>query len=113
VFGPVWSVLYLSMAVAAWLVYRRLGPDGSRPLLTLYVVQLAANALWTWLFFAWRMGAVALAEVILLWLLVSFTTYSFWRARRAAGLLLLPYWMWVTFATALTAAVWRLNPGLL
>lgn len=114
VFGPVWSALYLSMAVAAWLVWRQ--PHGGRPrsaALGLFAVQLGANALWSWLFFAWRLGAVAFAEVVLLWLLVVCTVVAFWRVRPAAGLLLVPYGLWVSFATALTFAVWRGNPGLL
>lgn len=113
VFGPVWTVLYLCMAVAAWQVYRKRGPEASGPLMALYVIQLIFNGLWTWLFFAWRMGAAALGEIIVLWLLVGLTTFTFWTARRSAGLLVLPYWAWVTFATALTAALWRLNPGVL
>lgn len=109
-FGPVWTLLYVMMAIAAWLVYLTRGPSGSRPLLTLYIIQLVVNALWTWIFFAWRMGAVALAEIILLWCLVGLTTVTFWKVRKAAGVLLVPYWLWVSFATALTFAVWRLNP---
>jgi tryptophan-rich sensory protein len=113
VFGPIWGVLYTLMIAGAWQVYRVRGFEGARPLLLLYLIQLSANALWTWLFFAWRLGAVALAEVILLWFLVGLTTFTFWSVRRSAGALLLPYWIWVTFATALTQAMWRLNPALL
>ena len=71
------------------------------------------NALWTWLFFRWHLGWVALAEIVVLWALLLFTTAAFWRARRLAGALLLPYLAWVTFAAALTYAVWRRNLGLL
>ncbi len=112
-FGPVWTVLYLMMAIAAWLVWRERGRAGARTALSLWVVQLAANALWSWLFFAWRRGALAFGEVLLLWVLVALTLVAFWRIRPLAGMLLLPYLLWVGFATALTFAVWRLNPGLL
>ena len=113
VFGPVWTALYALMAVAAWLVWRARGFAGARTALTLFVVQLAANALWTWLFFAWRQGGLAFAEVLLLWGLVAATTVAFGRIHRPAALLLVPYLLWVTFATALTFAIWRLNPGTL
>ena len=112
-FGPVWTVLYLMMAVAAWLVWREHGRVGARTALSLWVVQLAANALWSWLFFAWRRGALAFGEVLLLCVLVALTLVAFWRIRPLAGMLLLPYLLCVGFATALTFAVWRLNPGLL
>jgi tryptophan-rich sensory protein len=113
VFGPVWTVLYILMAVAAWLVWRRGGPAAAKVPLALYLFQLALNALWTWLFFRWRLGGWALLEIIVLWLVLLFTVVRFWRVRAAAGALLLPYWAWVTFATALTAATWQRNPGLL
>ena len=110
VFGPVWSVLYVLMALAAWLVVRTLGWPGARPAITLYVAQLALNALWPWIFFQWRLGGVALAEILVLWMLLLLTVLAFWRARRLAGVLLLPYLAWVSFATALTWAVWQRNP---
>ena len=81
--------------------------------LTLFIVQLGVNALWSWLFFAWRQGAFATAEVLLLWFLIVATIIVFWRISAIAGALLIPYLAWVTFASALTFSVWRLNPGLL
>lgn len=111
VFGPVWTLLYLSMAVAAWLVWRQ--PHRSRAALALFVVQLAANALWSWLFFAWHLGAWAFAEVVLLLVLIGATVAAFWRVDRRAAALMLPYLGWVAFASALTWAVWQANPGLL
>jgi tryptophan-rich sensory protein len=101
------------MGVAAWLVWRARGWSGARTPLTLFVVQLAANALWSWLFFGWRLGGPALAEVLVLWALIAVTLVRFWRIRPAAGALLVPYLAWVSFASALTWAVWRLNPTLL
>lgn len=113
VFGPVWSALYALMAVSVWLVWRLRGFTGARIALSLFVVQLAANALWSWLFFAWRQGALAVAEVVILWCLVAATVVAFQRIRVSAAVLLYPYLAWCTFAAALTFAVWRLNPGLL
>jgi translocator protein len=112
-FGPVWSALYALMAVSAWLVWRDRGFGGARPALVLFVVQLAANALWTWLFFAWRQGGLAFAEVLLLWALIVATIVAFHRIRALAAVLLYPYLAWTTFASALTFTVWSLNPGLL
>ncbi len=111
VFGPVWTVLYLLMAIAAWLVWRERGFRGATGALTLFIAQLAANALWTWIFFAWQRGGLALLESALLWLLVAATMVAFWRWHRLAALLLLPYLVWVGFATALTHALWQMNPG--
>jgi len=113
VFGPVWTLLYLLMGIAAWMVWRLRGFSTAPRTLTLYLAQLAANALWSWLFFGWHLGAAAFYEVIVLWLLVVATVVTFWRARRVAGVLLLPYLAWVTFASALTFAVWQRNPALL
>jgi translocator protein len=81
--------------------------------LSLFLVQLAANALWSWLFFAWRQGGLAFAEVLLLWCLIVATVAAFWRVSRTAAVLLLPYLAWVTYASALTFEVWRRNPALL
>ena len=112
-FAPVWTVLYVLMGVAAWLVWRVHGFKEARVALVLFIIQLGANALWTWLFFVWQWGALAFAEVILLWCLIAATAASFRRFSAAAAALLLPYLAWVTFASALTFATWRLNPNLL
>lgn len=112
-FGPVWSTLYLLMAIAAWVVWRARGFAGARVALTLFIVQLAANALWSWLFFAWRLGALAFAEVVLLLALLVATIVAFHRVRTFAAVLLYPYVAWTAFATALTFAIWRANPTLL
>ncbi len=110
-FGPVWSVLYTLMGVAAWLVWKRAGLAGAREALILFVIQLVANALWSWLFFAWHIGAAAFAEVLVLWLLIVATIRAFWRLRRLAAVLLIPYLGWVSFAAILTFSVWQRNPG--
>lgn len=112
-FGPVWTVLYILMAIAAWLVWRARGWDGARTALTLFLVQLVLNALWSWLFFAWRLGGAAFTELIVLWSLIVATAVAFWRVSPAAGALLVPYAAWVAFAGALNLAAWRANPVLL
>jgi translocator protein len=112
-FGPVWSALYALMAVSAWLVWRERGFAGARIALVLFLVQLAANALWSWLFFAWRQGGLAFAEVLLLCALIVATIIAFHRVNRLAAVLLYPYLAWSLFASALTFSVWRLNPGVL
>jgi tryptophan-rich sensory protein len=109
VFGPVWSVLYALMGIAAWLVWREGGWRQQRGVLMLFMIQLAVNALWSWLFFGWHRGALAFADIVLLWLLIVATIAGFWRVRVLAGALLLPYLCWVSFATALNFAVWQMN----
>ena len=113
VFGPVWTVLYALMGIAAWLVWRVGGFRAARSALTLFLVQLAFNALWSWLFFAWQRGALAFADILLLWALIVATLIAFWRIRALAGALLVPYLLWVSFAAALNYSVWRLNPQVL
>lgn len=114
VFGPVWTVLYALMAVAAWLVWHRAASfAAARAALTLYLVQLVLNALWSWLFFGWHLGGAAFAEILLLWLLIGATVLAFWRVRPLAAALMLPYWAWVSFAAFLNHAVWQLNPQVL
>lgn len=110
-FGPVWTVLYFAMGVAAWLVWRAAGFRAARTALTLFLVQLALNALWSWLFFGWHLGAPAFAEVLLLWVLIVATLVAFRRVRPLAAWLLVPYLLWVSFASVLNYAVWQLNPG--
>lgn len=113
VFGPVWTVLYALMGIAAWLVWRVGGFRAAGTALTLFLAQLAFNALWSWLFFGWHRGALAFADVVLLWALVVATLAGFWRIRRLAGALLVPYLLWISFAAALNHSVWQLNPQLL
>jgi tryptophan-rich sensory protein len=112
-FGPVWNILYLLMAIAVWLVWREKVNRTVRGALTLFVVQLVLNGLWSWLFFAWHQGRWAFVEIVVLGFLIAATVIAFWRVRTIAGALLLPYLAWVSFATALAYATWRLNPVLL
>lgn len=112
-FGPVWSALYVLMAIAAWLVWRHRHGLRSASGLLLYGVALVPNALWSWLFFDWHLGLWALVDIAVLWLLVALTVRAFWRVRPAFGLLMVPLWAWVTFAGVLNAVVWWTNPALL
>ena len=109
VFGPVWTALYFSMAIAAWLVWRKAGWRGASGALGLFAVQLALNAAWSPLFFGLRSPAAGLVDIVALWLAVGATVIAFFRIAPVAGALLVPYWLWVTFATALNTAIWRLN----
>ena len=112
-FGPAWTVLYGMMAVSVWLIWRRGGWGGARGALTVFVLQLGLNGLWSWLFFAWHMGAWAFADIVALWLALVATIVTFARHSRGAAWLLVPYLLWVSFAAALNYAVWQLNPQLL
>jgi translocator protein len=109
-FGPVWTVLYGLMAVAAWLVWRQGGFAARRTELALYLGQLVLNALWSVLFFRERLGAFAFVDIVALWMLIIVTLIAFWRVRPLAGALLLPYLVWVSFAAVLNHSVWQLNP---
>ena len=111
-FSPVWTLLYLLMAAAAVVVWRNRETPGARTALVLYVVQLALNAAWTWIFFAMRNGAMAFAEILVLIVAIGLTMRAFWRIRPIAGMLLIPYLAWTTFAAALTWAIWQRNPQL-
>ena len=108
-FGPVWTLLYTLMAVAAWLVWQEGGwAKQARPLLV-FCLQLALNALWTPLFFGLHRPGLAFAEMVLLWLAIVATLVLFARVRRLAAWLLAPYLLWVSFAAYLNFALWRLN----
>lgn len=113
IFAPVWTILYALMGIAAWLAWRNGGFRAAKPALTLFIVQLVPNALWSWLFFAWHRGALAFVDILLLWALIFATMLSFWRIKPLAGVLLVPYLLWVSFAAVLNYAVWQLNPQVL
>jgi tryptophan-rich sensory protein len=110
VFGPVWTLLYTLMGIAAWLVWKEKGLRSARVPLGLFAIQLAVNALWSWLFFAWQRGLFAEIEIVLLLALIVATLVAFWRVRPLAGVLLLPYLVWVSYAAVLTFALVRRNP---
>ena len=109
-FAPVWTVLYVLMALAAWRIWRApRAASGRGPALTLYAVQLALNLAWSLIFFGLRRPDLALAEVALLLAAVIATAALFWRVDRPAGLMLIPYAAWTAFAALLNFEIWRLN----
>ena len=109
VFGPVWTVLYVTMGVAAWLVWMRRDVPGAGPALVLFAVQLVLNVTWPVLFFAWQRPGLAFVEIIVLWAAIAATLWAFFHVRPAAGWLMVPYMGWVTFAAVLNGALWRMN----
>lgn len=109
VFGPVWTVLYACMAVAAWLVWRQRGLVGAKGELALFGVQLAFNVAWSWLFFGLHSPGLAFVDILVLLAAIVATTFAFQRVSITAGLLLVPYLGWVTFAAVLNFAIWRMN----
>src|SRR5690625_2516598 len=113
VFGPVWTFLYTLMGIAAWLVWRSGGFQANKNALLFFLAQLALNALWSWIFFAWKLGGFAFVDILALWILILVTMIFFWQVRPIAGILLIPYWAWVTFAAVLNFSIWKLNPQIL
>lgn len=108
-FGPVWTVLYVMMAVAAWMIWRRGGWRVQQLPLGLFLAQLALNALWTPLFFGLHRPDLALMDIVALWFGIVVTIVVFARVHRVAAALLAPYLAWVSFATFLNFTLWRLN----
>lgn len=109
-FGPVWTALYLGMGVAAWLVWRRAGFHKARIALALYALQLVFNALWSPIFFGLRAMGWAFVDIVVLAVAIVVTLIKFYRIDRSAGLLLVPYLLWVLFASVLNLSLWILNP---
>jgi len=109
VFAPVWTILYVLMAIAAWRVWRTEGSASRLQALTLFGLQLALNLFWSILFFGFREVGLALADILVLWSAIAFTAFLFWRIEHLAGWLLFPYLLWVAFAAALNLSIWLLN----
>jgi translocator protein len=108
VFGPVWSVLYLSMVIAAWMVWISENP-GTKSAMKIFLLQLFLNFLWSVFFFGFRNPGLAFAEIVVLWVMILATVLSFFKIRPAAGGILIPYLLWVSFAAVLNFTIWRLN----
>jgi len=108
-FGPVWTMLYLTIAVAAWMVWSRERLTGNSVPLILFALQLVLNAAWSPIFFGLHMLGAALFEIVALWTLALATTVAFWRVTPMAGALMLPYLSWLAFALSLNFAIWRMN----
>ncbi|QGQ22024.1 tryptophan-rich sensory protein [Gimesia benthica] len=111
VFGPVWTTLFLMMAIAAWMVWKPEGVKAARMPLTLFAGQLSLNVAWSWIFFGMHEPGWAFAEIVILWLAVTATTVTFFRYSSVAGWLMVPYLAWVSFASVLNFTIWRLNAG--
>lgn len=109
-FPVVWTLLYAMMGAAAALVIQKgWSAGGVKRALLLFVIQLAFNFAWSPAFFRFHSLAGSVAIIVLLWLMIGWTVAAFWSVRDIAGVLLLPYWAWVTFALALNVAIWRMN----
>lgn len=106
VFAPVWSALYILIAIAGWRIYLIAGTGLA---LSLWIAQLIVNGLWTWLFFGMHRIDLALADMLLLDTLIIAMIFMFYRIDRTAAYLLLPYIAWTSFATVLTVSIWQLN----
>ena len=106
-FAPVWTILYVAMGVAAWLVWRR-GSLTTVPM-RLFLLQLLLNVAWSAVFFRFRSPGWAFLEIVALWCAILFTAIAFGRAAPVAGWLMIPYLVWVSYAAALNFAIWRLN----
>jgi tryptophan-rich sensory protein len=114
VFGPVWTILYLMIATAGFLAWRKAGLRGAKWTFVLFAAQLVLNAAWSWVSFGLRQPAWAFAEIVVLWATILATTIALLRVTRPAGLLFVPYLLWTTYAAALNFAIWRMNhPGTL
>ncbi len=109
VFGPVWTTLYLMMAIAAWMVWKPAGFKAAMLPLALFAAQLVLNVAWSWIFFGAYQPGWAFIAIVILWLAILVTTVAFFGESKIAGCLLLPYLAWVSFACALNFAIWRIN----
>lgn len=111
VFAPVWTLLFLLMGISAYLVWQQgLENKDVRVSLLIFGIQLVLNVLWTFLFFGQRSPLYAFVEIIILWMAIALTIFFFLQISRTAGLLLLPYILWVTFAAVLNFSIMKLNP---
>jgi translocator protein len=108
-FGPVWTTLYIMIGCAGWLVWRSCDAPGRRVALVAWVAQLVLNFIWSPLFFGFHAVGLALIDIYLLWLLIGRFFFTAWFLSRPAAFLFLPYWVWVSFATALNLAIWLMN----
>lgn len=111
IFAPVWSMLYIMMGIAAGLVWDRIESNTEivKKALVFFAVQLALNALWSYLFFGLKNPMLALLEIVILWLMIYETYVQFGKINKIAGYLFIPYLLWVSFAMVLNASIWWLN----
>lgn len=111
IFGPVWTVLYVMMGIAAGLVWDKIEVQKEivKKGLMFFAIQLALNLLWSYLFFGLHNPLLALIEIVLLWLMIYETFTKFIKVDKIAGYLLIPYLLWVTFAAVLNGSIWWMN----
>lgn len=109
-FGPVWFTLYILMGISLYLVWQKKAQKKTREALILFGFHLLLNAAWSILFFGLKNLALAFGEIIILWLFILIVIYKFWKIEPKAGMLLLPYFLWVSFASILSYSIWFLNP---
>ena len=109
VFPVVWTILYALMAIAAWLVWKKKGFLNARIPLGLFFLQLILNGLWPWLFFEFHEIGWAFADIVALWIFLALTLASFWVENPPAGVLLVPYLGWISYAAFLNYIIWRIN----
>ena len=109
IFGPVWTILYIMMAIAAWLVWRLKGISGAKLALLFFVIQLILNALWSYFFFGRHDIVLAFIDIVILWLFILLTLIAFWKQNKFAGILLIPYLLWVSFASVLNFSFMYIN----
>jgi len=110
IFGPVWTLLYLMMAVAAWLVWKERNRRPVRIPMAVFLLHLAVNAAWSWIFFGWQRPDLAFFWIGFLWFWVVVTIFLFLTVRPLSAILMLPYLLWVTLAQVLNYEIFRLNP---
>lgn len=109
VFPVVWPILYMLMGISAWMLWKMKEVSIYQTEFNWFFVQLLLNALWSWLFFGMHMVGTALAEILLFWISIAFTILLFYSRNRIAGILLIPYLLWVSYAVVLNFAIWQLN----
>lgn len=108
-FGPVWALLYTLMGISFYLIWKRPASAERNGSLKMFGAQFALNFCWSILFFSFHQIGLALIEIMVMWVFILLTILFFWKQSRTAALLLVPYIFWVSFATILTAAIYRLN----
>lgn len=109
IFGPVWTTLFVMMAISGWLVWQASNEHKVKAPLTLFGTQLVLNIAWSWIFFGMHQPGWAFVEILVLWLAIAATAKSFFGISKLAGGLLVPYLGWVSFASVLNFAIWRMN----
>lgn len=106
-FGPVWTMLYFLMGISLYLIWT--SRKKAKEALFIFWIHLFFNVTWSIAFFGLRSPLLGLTNIVIVWILIVFVTYKFWKINKSAGLLLLPYLAWVSFATVLNYSIWLLN----